>query len=156
MEGFTCTYNKVIKNNNVSRGARLLAIVLNSYCFGDKDTCYPSQKRLGEDLGCSVRTIQRYLKELTEAGIVQIKRSIGYVNTYIVDKVKAIFQKVKDNKNNKSKSNFNNKSKKKELKFNNFDSRDYNYEMLESMALGYEAYDSEKLNNKKAIHLVNE
>lgn len=124
MTNYTIIQNKLI-TSNISNGAYRLATLLLSMCYADKDTCYPSQKYLSEKLNRSVRTIQRYLKEIKEAGLLTIKRrgSISNMYTLINKKVEKavdkIVTKLKKEVNVK-KINY----AKKELRFNNFTQRE--------------------------------
>lgn len=77
MKGYTKTYNIdriALDNADISFGAKYLYDTLCSYCFGNKDTCFPGQKTLASRLKRSVRTIQRYIKELVDAGFIKVKR----------------------------------------------------------------------------------
>lgn len=82
MTNFTMIPNEIISNKNISQGAFKLYCILNSYCYGNKDTCFPSQKTLAEQMKKCIRTIQRYLKELIENGIIKIKRRGSTSNLY--------------------------------------------------------------------------
>jgi DNA-binding transcriptional regulator YhcF (GntR family) len=74
--------NEIISNKNISHGAFKLYCILNSYCYGNKDTCFPSQKTLAEHMKKCTRTIQRYLKELLDNGIIKIMRRGSTSNLY--------------------------------------------------------------------------
>ncbi|MBP1889772.1 DNA-binding transcriptional MocR family regulator [Clostridium moniliforme] len=141
MTNYTIIQNKLI-TSNISNGAYRLATLLLSMCYADKDTCYPSQKYLSEKLNRSVRTIQRYLKEIKEAGLLKIKRrgSISNMYTLISKKVeKSVDEIVKKFKKeaNVKKTNY----AKKELRFNNFTQRNRSEEEwndLEYKLLGWQ------------------
>ncbi|QAT40992.1 helix-turn-helix domain-containing protein [Clostridium sp. JN-9] len=82
MNNFTMIPNEIMSNKNISHGAFKLYCILNSYCYGSKDTCFPSQNTLAQRMNKCIRTIQRYLKELIENGIIIIKRRGSVSNLY--------------------------------------------------------------------------
>lgn len=72
--------------SQLSIPARYLYCVLLRYC-GKNEWCYPSQKTLGIDLGCSARHVRDLIKELEKQGLIFKKRK-GYnrANNYKVAK----------------------------------------------------------------------
>lgn len=68
----------ILPNNditlNISDGAFRLYCLLNSMCYGEKDSCFPGQSYLAQKLNRSIRTIQRYMIELVKAKMIKIKR----------------------------------------------------------------------------------
>lgn len=138
MENYTILSNDDITNTNISAGAFRLYCLLLSYCYSNKNTCFPSQATLAEKLNKkSIRTIQRYLKELVSANLVKIKHRGSISNLYTLLK-KQVTQKVNDavnkarNAYNSVKQSF--KQAKKD-NFNNFKQRRYNYSKLEELLL---------------------
>ena len=112
MTDFTMIPNEIISNKNISQGAFKLYCILNNYCYGNKDTCFPSQRTLADQMKKCMRTIQRYIKELIENGIIIIKRRGSISNLYQIltktaEKAKqtadSLFGK-SPNKNTKSKN----------------------------------------------------
>ncbi len=82
--GFTSTPNRVLCNAVLSMGARFVYTLLLSYAWQD-DRCFPGQERLARDVGCSVRTVQRYLTELEEAGEIRvIQQGLQRPNIYVI------------------------------------------------------------------------
>ena len=72
----------VMSDSTLSEGARLLYLCLDEYARG-ADVAFPSQKTLAGRLGMSLRTIERHLKQLREAGVVEAaRRSLGGPNEY--------------------------------------------------------------------------
>lgn len=72
--GFTAMPNLVLKNNTLSRDARLTYALLLSYAW-QKDFCFPAQDRLAEDLGFKdTKPVRRYLVELRDSGLLSWKR----------------------------------------------------------------------------------
>lgn len=82
MNSFTMIPNGVISDKNISHGAFRLYCILNSYCYGSKDSCFPSQNTLAQRMNKCIRTIQRYLRELMENGIIKIVRRGSVSNLY--------------------------------------------------------------------------
>ena len=137
INGFTAVKNEILTNNKLSVGARTLYSIIASYCYADKNYCFPSQDRLAKDCGKkSTRTIQRYLKELIQANIIKVTRRGHKTNIYtLLQKViinKAV-TKVKESIA-KAKNTYNNK---KYNKFNDYDQREYDWNELEKKLLGW-------------------
>ncbi len=76
-----CFFEK-LETQEVSLVARCMYGLL-SQLSGKSDRCWPSQKYLAERLGVSIRTIQKYLKELVQLGFIAIiSGHDGETNTY--------------------------------------------------------------------------
>lgn len=139
-----------IMNYNISDGAFKLYFLLQSMCYNDKTECFPSQKYLAEKLNKSVRTIQRYISELLDCGLLKKKRRGSISNLYTVmlkvatQKAAIIESKVKEIKE-KSQNHVKSITNNKKHSAWNIDHRDYNFNKLESMLLGRETYNVEKL-----------
>ena len=58
--------------NKASANAVKLYSILKSYCM-DKQYCFPSQKTLSEDMGCTTRTVRRILEELIAIQAISIE-----------------------------------------------------------------------------------
>jgi hypothetical protein len=72
-------------------GARLLYALLKMHAW-QKDSAYPGQERLGELMGVKVRMVQIYLKELTDAGLIDRKQRGGTKsNVYYIQPLNAIY-----------------------------------------------------------------
>jgi len=86
MKGYTKIPNNMLIESQLSIPARYLYCVLVRYT-GKNEWCYPSQKTLAKDLGCSDRHIRDLIKELENQGLVLKKRK-GYnrANNYKVAK----------------------------------------------------------------------
>ncbi|MFD3157022.1 helix-turn-helix domain-containing protein [Haloimpatiens sp. FM7330] len=151
--------DKSILDMNLSGQVLKLYCILESYCFGKKNYCFPSQKTLSLKLGKSVRTIQRYLKILFKLGIVKIKRRGSISNLYILPKKKIQNDSSKDFSNKEKFSikktvkkiqdkcahygKYSNSSKRNA--FNNYPQRNYDISKLEEALLGYKDYTYEEL-----------
>ncbi len=70
--GFTQLPHRVLKDKRLSFGARLTYAVLLSYAW-EKESCFPGQKKMAEDLGTSDRSIRTFLHELKEHGYISWK-----------------------------------------------------------------------------------
>lgn len=70
--GFT-QFPNIMWGQPVSPGAKLAYLCLLSYAWQQRH-CFPGQERMGVDMGCSVKSVQRYLQELVSTGFVVIKR----------------------------------------------------------------------------------
>lgn len=51
----------------------LIYIYLASYCFGDKNVCWPSQSKIASDLGISPDTVKTKLRYMARRGIISRK-----------------------------------------------------------------------------------
>ena len=136
MMGFTLIDNDTMVEN-MSDGAFRLYCVLQSYCFGEKDICFPSQKTLGEKLRRSVRTIQRYIKELVEAKLIQVIRRGANNNNYYKLVRKAAQKSIRNTLSIIKAAADKHKSSQNSNKgyFNNYQQRNYNMEKLEKLLL---------------------
>lgn len=81
-KGFTQVPNFILQNSKISIGAKITYAMMLKYAWDD-DHCYPGQEKLAADIGTTDRSVRRYLKELEEAGFVDIRqRGLGKVNIY--------------------------------------------------------------------------
>lgn len=146
MTNYTIIQNDTI-TSNLSNGAFRLYCLLQSMCYGEKDTCFPSQNYLAEKLNKSVRTIQRYLQELYNAKLIQKRRrgSISNVYTILGRKILKQVDKAVNKAKNAYKSYKNKYKKEKVSSFNNYEQTQYNFDNLEAMLLGEMKYDPDAL-----------
>lgn len=94
-----------------------------------------------------VRTIQRGLKELSDAKIIKVKRRGSISNIYFILK-KVTTKKASENMqkiDDTVKKLKNTYHKSKSDNFNNFKQRKYNFKNLEDMLLGNSEYNPKKL-----------
>jgi hypothetical protein len=88
-DGFTQIPNAVLCNPDIGPGAKVAYAVLLSYAWKD-DFCYPGQARMAADMGGGERSVRRYMAELAEHGLIEVRhRGLGKTNLYIVKKVRA-------------------------------------------------------------------
>lgn len=132
MMGFTLIDNDTMLEN-ISDGAFRLYCVLQSYCYGEKDICFPAQKTLGEKLRRSVRTIQRYIKELVEAKLIEVIRRGSNSNYYKM--LRKAAQKSIQNTISTIKTAVEKHKSSSKGNFNNYKQRNYNMNKLEKLLL---------------------
>ena len=81
-QGFTQIPNYVLRDEQLSFGARLTYAMLLSYAW-QAGSCFPGQGRLAQDLGVSRRSASAFLRELRGANYVDWKRrGLGKTNIY--------------------------------------------------------------------------
>lgn len=137
MTNYTIIQNSDI-TSSLSDGAFRLYCLLQSYCFGEKDYCYPSQNTLALKLHKSIRTIQRYIQELIQAKLIKKRRrgSISNLYTIIGKKILQQVDKAVNKARNVYNSHKNNYKKDKIDAFNDYPQREYNWDELEKQLLG--------------------
>ncbi len=82
--GFTQLPRYILKDKNLSFGARLTYAVLLSYAW-QEESCFPGQGRMAADLGTTDRSIRRFLLELKQAGYIDWKQQgFGKPNIYYI------------------------------------------------------------------------
>ena len=68
--GFGVVAKAVIRNKSIRGPARLLYALLATYA-DDEGVCYPSNETLAEDLGATPKSVQNWMGELVEAGVIE-------------------------------------------------------------------------------------
>jgi len=81
-------FPKFILDLPISAEAQKLYCILLDHCFKG-DTCYPGQKRLGEEMRLKERQIKRLQKQLQKVGLVTVERT-GRSNIYTVWQLKIV------------------------------------------------------------------
>ncbi|MGJ3237392.1 MAG: helix-turn-helix domain-containing protein [Anaerolineae bacterium] len=82
--GWTGVPNFILESDKLSPGAKLTYAMLLKYAR-EEDECFPGQKRLGDDMGTSERSVRTWLKELQKHKLVTSKRrGQGKSNLYTV------------------------------------------------------------------------
>lgn len=94
--GFTQVPNFILTDSNLGLGEKITYAMFLHYAW-HKDSCFPGQERLGEDMGMSRTRVSEFIKELERAGLVEItRRGQGRTNIY---KIKfTVKQKMKTRK----------------------------------------------------------
>lgn len=67
--GYGTVSKAVLRNPNIHQGAKALYSLLCCYA-GNKGYAYPSVRTLADDLGAGLGTVQRYLEELIQYGVI--------------------------------------------------------------------------------------
>jgi biotin operon repressor len=82
--GFTQVPNFILKDPNISIGAKVAYAMFLSYAWHN-DSCFPGQDRLAEDMGMSRSRVTEFVGELERAGLVTIeRRGQGKTNLYTI------------------------------------------------------------------------
>src|SRR5438045_3360250 len=86
-KGFTIIPNYVLRARNLSRDAKLLYGILLSYAW-QTDSCFPGYDTLMEDMQCGRPQVSKYIKELKEVGLIEVKRrGQGLTSIYTIKDV---------------------------------------------------------------------
>lgn len=134
-EGYTKVNNSVIFNTQISTGAKTLYFVMLALGIKSNEIEH-SQRVLAEAMNKSVRTIQRYIKELKDAGLIQVIRRLGYTNIYVL--LGKVINKAKNtakNAINTVKGTVNNFKNKQFQAWYGYSQRQYDVEALEKALL---------------------
>jgi len=77
--------NHILRNCDLSHGAKLCCARLIQYA-GRTGKCYPKLSTLSDELGMSVRAVQRFVSELEFHALLETKRrGRGQSNVYLLD-----------------------------------------------------------------------
>lgn len=83
--GFTQLPNVVLRNPELSVGAKVVYAMFLSYTWGS-ESCFPGQDRLATDIGMTRVRVTQLIGELEEAGLISIiRRGQGKTNVYELD-----------------------------------------------------------------------
>ena len=84
-KGFTQVPNHILRDADLSTGAKLAYAVILSYAWNN-DYCFPGQERLAQDMGVSDRSVRTYIKDLEDSGFLEVEqRGLGKTNIYSVN-----------------------------------------------------------------------
>ena len=85
LHGFTQLPNFILRNPEVSIGAKTIYALLLSYAWHN-DLCFPGQDRLAKDVGLGIASVNRFIKELEACELIEIaRRGQGKTNFYTVN-----------------------------------------------------------------------
>lgn len=85
LHGFTQVPNFILRDPKVSIGAKSVYSLLLSYAWHN-DLCFPGQERLAQDIGMGIASVNRFIKELEECGLIEImRRGQGKTNFYTIN-----------------------------------------------------------------------
>lgn len=79
-EGFTVIPNVLLLDKRISPQAKVVFCILSVHAF-TKGYAFPSYEILGEEIGLSKPQLIKYIKELEEAGVIEVTRT-GRANRY--------------------------------------------------------------------------
>jgi hypothetical protein len=83
-QGFTAAPNAVLYDSRISVQARWLYCILLSFAWQENE-CWPGQERLSKVAGWHLNTVEKYLKELREYGLISWKRQgLNRPNIYYI------------------------------------------------------------------------
>ena len=83
--GFTQLPNFILRNPEISVGAKTVYALLLSYAWHN-NLCFPGQDRLAEDMGLTRPRVTQLLNELQEFELIEIeRRGQGKTNFYTVN-----------------------------------------------------------------------
>jgi Helix-turn-helix domain len=83
--GFTQIPNFILRNPEISSGAKTVYALLLSYAWGN-NLCFPGQERLAEHAGLSKRTVVTLMAELESVGLIEVeRRGLGKTNLYTIN-----------------------------------------------------------------------
>ncbi|MCB9789973.1 helix-turn-helix domain-containing protein [Candidatus Nomurabacteria bacterium] len=83
-QGFSQIPRTVLRASNLTMQAKTLYALLLDYAW-QKGSCFPGQNRLGKDLGVHRNTIQKYLLELRDFGLIKWdRRGFKQTNIYYI------------------------------------------------------------------------
>ncbi len=71
--GFTLIPNYILRARGISRDAKMLYSILLSYAW-QTDSCFPGYDRLMEDMQCGRPQVAKYIKELKDVGLIEVRR----------------------------------------------------------------------------------
>ena len=92
--GFTQVPNFILRDGTLSLGAKVTYAMFLHYAWHN-DSCFPGQERLAQDMGMSQSRVSEFIKELSSAALIEIKRrGMGKTNLY---KIKFVVQKAPKN-----------------------------------------------------------
>ena len=72
-DGWTVIYHRITLDRRISDGAYRLYLLLHRYAQS-KSYAWPSRETLAREMGVSVETIRRRLKELTQVGLIERRK----------------------------------------------------------------------------------
>src|ERR1041384_3849868 len=82
--GFTQVPNFILKNPELSVGAKVVYAMFLSYAWHN-DSCFPGQERLALDMGMSRTRVTEFVGELERTGFISIqRRGLGKTNIYTI------------------------------------------------------------------------
>jgi hypothetical protein len=85
LHGFTQVPNFILKNPDISIGAKTVYALFLSYAWHN-NLCFPGQDTLAKAIGMSIGSVNAFIKELQGAGLIEItRRGQGKTNLYTIN-----------------------------------------------------------------------
>jgi helix-turn-helix protein len=85
LHGFTQVPNFILKNPDISIGAKTTYALFLSYAWNN-NLCFPGQDTLAKAIGMSIGSVNAFIKELEAAGLIEItRRGQGKTNLYTIN-----------------------------------------------------------------------
>lgn len=84
---FRLKLKALVRNRKVSSDAKILWIEIESFAAMDGTRCHPKVETLMKDLGWCKKTVQKYLRELKDLDLIEVRKhptANGWVNLYTV------------------------------------------------------------------------
>ena len=72
-KGYGLISRDIMRDKNISLGAKSIYCYLNSFA-GSKGICYPSLELIRNEMGLSKNTLNKYMKELKQSGLIKVFR----------------------------------------------------------------------------------
>ncbi len=83
-QGFTQVPNLILRNSELTEGAKLVYALLLSYAWHN-DSCFPGQDRLAADCGKTQSWVSKRMVELEQNSFLEIqRRGQGKTNIYVL------------------------------------------------------------------------
>jgi DNA-binding MarR family transcriptional regulator len=94
--GFVQLPNFILTDKKLSAYAKLSYALLLSYAW-QKDSCFPGQQRMADDLGLSERHLRRAIKELEESNYISVeRRGLNKTNIYTILSIQKRWKKYQE------------------------------------------------------------
>jgi|SRR6266568_7820622 DNA-binding MarR family transcriptional regulator len=96
--GFVQLPNFILTDKKLSANAKLSYALLLSYAW-QKDSCFPGQQRMADDLGLSERHLRRAIKELEDSNYISVeRRGLNKTNVYTILSIQKRWEKYQQKK----------------------------------------------------------
>jgi len=97
-KGYTNIKNPVLFDEYLSTRAKIIYFQLLARDFNGDKISYPNQNTIAEENGVTPKTIQRTMKELEKAGLIEIKHRYNSSNLYIMKDITERYPQFKGKK----------------------------------------------------------
>lgn len=85
-KGYGLISRDVMRDKNISLGAKGIYCYLNSFA-GSKGVCYPSLELIRLEMNLSKNTLNKYIKELKETGLIKVYRMQNEENNLLSNNI---------------------------------------------------------------------